>query len=262
MRKYLFFVCIIMILLLVGCETPHTHEFIEGVCGCGEVDPNYQAHTHNYIEGICACGEVDPNYQAHTHNYVEGICECGKANPDYPGHEHNYVDGKCACGKIYKVPKPDEIIYTEFESVSDFINDYNQKKEEYKYNYLILNCDDIKADLTYLMIYMNYGFINDHKPVDGMIVQLTPVYIEEIGDCGKFVKPTTMDINVKSYRFTYSSNEFTYEINKMFGGTHFYVEIYDQSTLISEISITTTAKTDLTKEWVLDFVKENIVILK
>lgn len=241
MKKYSFLVCIIMILLLVGCETPHTHEFIEGVCGCGEVDPNYQAHTHNYIEGVC---------------------ECGKANPHYPKHEHNYVKGVCACGKIYTAPKPDEIIYNEFESVSDFINDYNQRKEEYKYNYVILDCEDIKADLTYIITHMNYGFINEHKPVDGMIMQITPVYIEEIGDCEKFGAPATMYIVVDSYRFTYSSNEFTYEIAKLHGGTHYYVEIYDQSTLISEISIETTPYTHLTKEWILNFVKENIVILK
>ena len=146
--------------------------------------------------------------------------------------------------------------------LSDLINDYNQKKEEYKYNYVILDCEDIKANLTYIIIHMNYGFINEHKSVDGMIMQLTPVYIEEIGDCEKFGAPATMYISVESYRFTYSSNEFTYEIAKLYGGTHFYVKIYNQSTLIAEISIETTAKTHLTKEWILDFIKENIVILK
>ena len=282
MRKYLFLVCIIMILLLVGCETPHTHEFIEGVCGCGEVDPNYQAHTHNYIEGVCECGEIDPNYQTHTHNYVEGVCECGeidpnyqththnyvegvcecgKANPNYPGHEHNYIDGVCACGDIYKVPKPDEIIYVEFESVKDLINDYNQKKEEYKYNYLVLNCDDIKADTLQHVLYMNYGMINEHKPVDGMIFQSVPVYIEEIGDCGKYAIPITIYIGVESYRFTSSSNELTYEITRALW-SNFYIEVYDQTTLIAEISVTTTPQTGLTEEWLLNFVKENIVILK
>lgn len=240
MKKSLFLVCVIMILLLVGCET---------------------SHIHNYIEGVCECGEIDPNYQTHTHNYVEGVCECGKANPNYPGHEHNYIDGVCACGDIYKVPKPDEIIYVEFESVKDLINDYNQKKEEYKYNYLVLNCDDIKADTLQHVLYMNYGMINEHKPVDGMIFQSVPVYIEEIGDCGKYAIPITIYIGVESYRFTSSSNELTYEITRALW-SNFYIEVYDQTTLIAEISVTTTPQTGLTEEWLLNFVKENIVILK
>ena len=43
-------------------EKPHTHEFLEGVCSCGETDPNYVApHIHEFLEGVCSCGEKDPN---------------------------------------------------------------------------------------------------------------------------------------------------------------------------------------------------------
>ena len=74
--------------------------------------------------------------------------------------------------------------------------------------------------------------------------------------------PITIYIGVESYRFTSSSNEFIYKISTKFFGTHFYLEIYDQSTLIAEISVTTTPQTGLTEEWLLNFVKEKIVILK
>ena len=55
MRKYLYLVCIIMILLLVGCETPHTHEFIEGVCECGEEETRSIAINgeHDFTYGFC-----------------------------------------------------------------------------------------------------------------------------------------------------------------------------------------------------------------
>ena len=158
--KKIFLLCVIM-LLLVGCKTPHIHEF---------------------IEGICECGEMDPDYQVHNHNYVHGVCDCGKVNPNYPGHEHDYVDGVCACGEIYIVPKPDEIIYVDFESVNDLINDYAQKKEEYKYNYLVLNCDDIIADTLQHVTYMNYGIRNYHEPVDGMIFHYVKRGTHEISE--------------------------------------------------------------------------------
>lgn len=36
-----------------------------------------QEHTHNYVDGKCECGAIDPN---HTHNYVDGTCTiCGEA---------------------------------------------------------------------------------------------------------------------------------------------------------------------------------------
>ena len=67
-------------------EASHKHNFIDGKCECGEIDPN---HTHNYVDGTCdICGKVDPN---HTHNYVDGTCTiCGDEE-----HVHNYVDGRC-----------------------------------------------------------------------------------------------------------------------------------------------------------------------
>lgn len=35
-----------------------------------------QEHTHNYVDGKCECGAIDPN---HTHNYEDGTCTiCGE----------------------------------------------------------------------------------------------------------------------------------------------------------------------------------------
>ena len=47
-------------------------------------------HEHDFVEGECRCGEVDPNYvPPHEHNFVEGKCECGESNPNYvPPHVH------------------------------------------------------------------------------------------------------------------------------------------------------------------------------
>ena len=47
----------------VDTNPPHTHNFVEGKCSCGESDPNYVApHVHTFVEGQCECGEKDPNY--------------------------------------------------------------------------------------------------------------------------------------------------------------------------------------------------------
>ena len=44
-------------------ELPHEHNFLDGKCECGEVDPNYvPPHVHEFFEGKCSCGEIDPNY--------------------------------------------------------------------------------------------------------------------------------------------------------------------------------------------------------
>ena len=38
---------------------------------------------HNFINGMCECGEKDPDYNDHDHEFVDGICECGKRNEGY-----------------------------------------------------------------------------------------------------------------------------------------------------------------------------------
>ncbi len=53
------------------CGGKCTHNFVNGTCTiCG--------HTHNYVDGKCECGAIDPN---HTHNYVDGTCTiCGETD--------------------------------------------------------------------------------------------------------------------------------------------------------------------------------------
>ena len=50
------------------CLRPHTHVYVDGVCSCGEKDPNYNneepPHTHVYVDGVCSCGEKDPDYNS------------------------------------------------------------------------------------------------------------------------------------------------------------------------------------------------------
>ena len=84
-------------------EPPHEHNFVDGICECGEVDPNYvPPHVHEFVEGKCECGEIDPNYvPPHVHEYVEGKCECGEKDPNYvEPHVHNFIEGTCECGEI------------------------------------------------------------------------------------------------------------------------------------------------------------------
>jgi len=83
MKKFLFlFICLFSLFFVFGCEEDHTHNYVDGKCECGDVDPNYNVHTHNYVDGKCECGDVDPNYNAHTHNYVDGVCSCGQTDPN------------------------------------------------------------------------------------------------------------------------------------------------------------------------------------
>ena len=44
-------------------EEEHKHEFVDGKCECGEIDPDYEEHEHKFVDGECECGEVDPDYE-------------------------------------------------------------------------------------------------------------------------------------------------------------------------------------------------------
>ena len=75
---------VLISLVIVGCnEKLHEHSFVEGICECGEVDPNYVKHVHNFVEGVCECGEKDSNFVEHVHEYVDGVCECGLLNENF-----------------------------------------------------------------------------------------------------------------------------------------------------------------------------------
>ena len=95
MKKILIIMLICLLFSVSSCKcgenNKHEHEFIEGKCECGEVDPNYSTHTHNYIDGKCECGEVDPNYSEHTHNYVDGKCNCGVTDSNYVEVEYTFI---------------------------------------------------------------------------------------------------------------------------------------------------------------------------
>ena len=98
MKKLLSVVLLIMMLSSV----------IFTAVGCGDDEADNNSHTHVYVDGICNCGETDPNYRAcdmclikqGTHpieysGYTYYLCE--SCYEDYT-HEHVYVEGKCECG--------------------------------------------------------------------------------------------------------------------------------------------------------------------
>ncbi len=96
----------------------HVHEFVDGVCECGEKDPNYvPPHLHEFVDGVCECGEKDPNYvPPHVHEFVDGVCECGEKDPNYvPPHVHEFVDGVCECGEKDPnyVPEAHKVMFAE-----------------------------------------------------------------------------------------------------------------------------------------------------
>ena len=96
---------------------PHEHKFVDGKCECGEKDPNYvPPHEHNFVNGECSCGEKDPNYvPPHEHKFVNGECSCGEKDPNYvPPHEHNFVNGECSCGEKDPNWKDEPVVGDEF----------------------------------------------------------------------------------------------------------------------------------------------------
>ena len=73
-----FFLVLILCFAFTSCRKKHTHNYIKGICSCGEIEP----HKHIYLDGKCTCGELDPNY--HEHVYVNGKCTCGEVEEEKP----------------------------------------------------------------------------------------------------------------------------------------------------------------------------------
>lgn len=115
MKKILCIISFIMLIFFfVGCEgtgSSHTHEYVDGICSCGEKDPLYKyPHVHNFIDGICPCGKiVEVMGSEHSCQYVDGCCECGDTISYESKHKHQYIDGYCECG----ISNPDDLSYHE-----------------------------------------------------------------------------------------------------------------------------------------------------
>lgn len=66
-------------------EQEHVHNYVDGKCECGAVDPD---HTHNYEDGTCTiCGEKAPCSESHTDENGDDIC-------DTCGHEHQWQENE------------------------------------------------------------------------------------------------------------------------------------------------------------------------
>lgn len=66
-------------------EQEHVHNYVDGKCECGAVDPD---HTHNYEDGTCTiCGEKAPCSESHTDENGDDIC-------DICGHEHQWKENE------------------------------------------------------------------------------------------------------------------------------------------------------------------------
>ena len=85
MKKFLALltVCVMLVMTLASCSILFPGEQPDG--GNPDEQP---AHEHSFVDGVCECGESDPNYvPPHEHNFVEGKCECGETDPDYKPEE-------------------------------------------------------------------------------------------------------------------------------------------------------------------------------
>lgn len=75
-RNFKLFILFSFVFFLVSCDlggtTPHKHVFNEGVCECGEKDPDYQEHVHDFVDGICSCGEKE---KVNVEFYIDGVLE-------------------------------------------------------------------------------------------------------------------------------------------------------------------------------------------
>ena len=91
-------------------EEEHKHNFVDGKCECGEIDPEWkeEEHVHEFVEGKCECGEIDPEYkeEEHVHEFVNGKCECGEKEPQQPGGTQNPPMGgfNCNMGFVSIIP--------------------------------------------------------------------------------------------------------------------------------------------------------------
>lgn len=66
-------------------EQEHVHNYVDGKCECGAVDPD---HTHNYEDGTCTiCGEKAPCSESHTDENGDDIC-------DICGHKHQWKENE------------------------------------------------------------------------------------------------------------------------------------------------------------------------
>jgi hypothetical protein len=69
----------------VEYTAPHSHNFVDGKCECGEEDPNYvPPHEHEFVNGKCECGEEDPNYVAPEQPDEDKPEQPGEDKPEQP----------------------------------------------------------------------------------------------------------------------------------------------------------------------------------
>lgn len=116
-----------------------------------------KAHEHNYVDGKCECGEIDPN---HEHNYVDGTCTiCGKGDsydiaPAEAYSDWNYTldeENKVITLNYYKGSKTDVIVYANYEingvtyKAQLKNSTYSSNLASYPTNYIFANKTNVKT---------------------------------------------------------------------------------------------------------------------
>ena len=147
MKKFLALltICVMLVMTLASCSILFPGEQPDG--GNPDEQP---AHEHSFVDGVCECGESDPNYvPPHEHNFVEGKCECGESDPNYvPPHEHSFVDGKCECGESdpnYK-PEPEKIFANNIFVVTE--DEVGDGSYENPYNLILAQGQSVSVNYT------------------------------------------------------------------------------------------------------------------
>ena len=60
-----YFFAFLLVFVLAGCETPHTHNYVDGKCDCGEVDPNFDPFedTYEYVTPETDALKLEENWE-------------------------------------------------------------------------------------------------------------------------------------------------------------------------------------------------------
>lgn len=119
-------------------EQEHVHDYVNGKCECGAVDPN---HTHNYEDGTCTiCGEKDSYTMAPENAY---------SNWNYTLDDTNNI----ITLNYYTGSESDVIVYANYEvdgktyktQLKSHAND-TQANSPYMFNgFAMKNCQNIKT---------------------------------------------------------------------------------------------------------------------
>ena len=189
-----------MSLVLVACDKPHEHEFVDGKCECGEIEK--VEHSHDFGEWVvvkeateeetglkersCSCGEKETEAIAkleHVHAFGEWVvvkeateeetglkersCSCGEKESEEIAkleHVHKFENGYCSCGEEHNCVFVDdkcECGALYIELTEEIVNAYLEEL------YLDMEID---TDIDFVKVYPNTKVTFEYQSSDEKIL--------------------------------------------------------------------------------------------